>query len=303
MLSLETMKALVAVADTGSFSAAAERLGQTPSGISRSISRLEAQLGMTLMTRTTRKLELSEEGHWLLQRAKKILCDIDDTEEQLTARLSQPSGLVRVNAATPTLDHLLAPLVADFLDAYPLIKLELVSGETFVDLIEERADLAIRIGQLTDSSLHARRLGSSRIRLVAAPHYLARHGEPQTVADLAHHRLLGFTAPASLNTWPLPKSDVAKGAEDEGYIIDAVVNASNGETLRHLAVQGAGIVCLSDFLTMADRAHGRLKPVLADISLPWMQPVWAVFYKQEAIPPRVAALLDFLMTRLPLERT
>lgn len=303
MLSLETMKSLVAVADTGSFSAAAERLGQTPSGISRSISRLEAQLGMTLMTRTTRKLELSEEGHWLLQRAKKILCDIDDTEEQLTARLSQPSGLVRVNAATPTLDHLLAPLVADFLDAYPLIRLELVSGETFVDLIEERADLAIRIGQLTDSSLHARHLGSSRIRLVAAPHYLARHGEPRTVADLAQHRLLGFTAPASLNTWPLPKSDSAKdGTGIEGYIIDPVVSANNGETLRHLAVQGAGIVCLSDFLTMADRAHGRLKPVLSDIILPWMQPVWAVFYKQEAIPPRVAALLDFLMTRLPLDR-
>ncbi|MDP1978963.1 LysR family transcriptional regulator [Undibacterium sp.] len=299
MLSLETMKALVAVADTGSFSAAAERLGQTPSGISRSISRLEAQLGMTLMTRTTRKLELSEEGHWLLQRAKKILCDIDDTEEQLTARLSQPSGLVRVNAATPALDHLIAPLVAEFLDTYPLIKLELVSGETFVDLIEERADLAIRIGQLSDSSLHARRLGSSRIRLVAAPHYLARHGEPQTVADLAQHRLLGFTAPASLNTWPLPATDAAN---NEGYIIDPVVSASNGETLRHLAVQGAGIVSLSDFLTMADRAHGRLKPVLADISLPWMQPVWAVFYKQEAIPPRVAAFLEFLMTRLPLDR-
>lgn len=299
MLSLETMKALVAVADTGSFSAAAERLGQTPSGISRSIARLEAQLGMTLMTRTTRKLEITEEGHWLLQRARKILCDIDDTEEQLTARLSQPSGLVRVNAATPTLDHLLAPLVADFLDAYPLIRLELVSGETFVDLIEERADIAMRIGQLTDSSLHARRLGSSRLRLVAAPHYLARHGEPQTVADLAQHRLLGFTAPASLNTWPLPSLD---GADREGYPIDPVVNASNGETLRHLAVQGAGIVCLSDFLTMADRAHGRLKPVLADISLPWMQPVWAVFYKQEAIPPRVAALLDFLMTRLPLDQ-
>lgn len=299
MLSLETMKSLVAVADTGSFSAAAERLGQTPSGISRSISRIEAQLGMTLMTRTTRKLELTEEGHWLLQRAKKILCDIHDTEEQLTARLSQPSGLVRVNAATPALDHLIAPLVAEFLDAYPLIRLELVSGETFVDLIEERADLAIRIGQLSDSSLHARRLGSSRIRLVAAPHYLARHGEPQTVADLAQHRLLGFTAPASLNTWPLPATDAADG---EGYTIDVIVSASNGETLRHLAVQGAGIVCLSDFLTMADRAHGRLKPVLADISLPWMQPVWAVFYKQEAISPRVAALLDFLMTRLPLDR-
>ncbi|MCH8620471.1 LysR family transcriptional regulator [Undibacterium sp. TS12] len=305
MLSLETMTALVAVADTGSFSAAAERLGQTPSGVSRSIARLEAQLGMTLMTRTTRRLDLTEEGHWLLQKAKKILADICDTEEQLVARLAQPSGLVRINAATPTLDHLLAPLVADFLDAYPLIRLELVSGETYVDLIEERADIALRIGPLSDSSLHARRLGSSRLRLVAAPHYLARHGEPASVADLARHRLLGFTAPASLNTWPLLTSNTGSDEAStmtEGYPIEATVHASNGETLRHLAVQGAGIVCLSDFLTMADRAHGRLKPVLPALSLPWSQPVWAVFYKQEAIPPRVAVLLDFLMTRLPLDQ-
>lgn len=300
MLGLDTLTAFVAVADTGSFSAAAERLGQTPSGISRSMSRLETQLGMTLMTRTTRRLDLTEEGTWLLQRARKLLADLQDNEEQLTARLSQPSGLVRVNAATPALDHLLAPLVADFMDAYPLIRLELVSSETFVDLIEERADLAIRIGKLADSSLHARRLGSSRIRLVAAPHYLARHGEPKEVADLQQHRLLGFTAPASLNTWPLVDADLADN--QSGLEIEPAVSASNGEALRHLALNGAGIVCLADFLTAADRAHGRLVPVLASQTLPWSQPVWAVFYKQEAIAPRVAALLNFLLTRLPLDK-
>ena len=296
MLSLETMAALVAVAETGSFSAAAERLGQTPSGISRSISRLEAQLGMTLMTRTTRRLDLSEEGAWLLQRAKKILTEINDTEEQLVARLAQPSGLIRINAATPALDHLIAPLAAAFLDAYPLIKLELVSGETIVDLIEERADLAIRIGPLSDSSLHARRLGSSCIRLLASPEYLATHGVPQSLADLSQHRLLAFTAPASLNTWTLP------GAEGESYTIDPSVSASSGETLRQLALHGAGIARLADFLTIADRAQGRLRQVLPEMSAQWSQPVWAVFYKQEAIPPRVQALLDFLAPRLPLNR-
>lgn len=324
MLGLDVLTAFVAVVDTGSFSAAAERLGQTPSGISRSMSRLETQLGMTLMTRTTRRLDLTEEGTWLLQRARKLLADLQDTEDQLTARLSQPSGLVRVNAATPTLDHLLAPLVADFMDAYPLIRLELVSGETFVDLIEERADLAIRIGNLTDSSMHARRLGNSRLRVVAAPHYLARHGEPKEVSDLQHHRLLGFTTPASLNTWPLggstansnPDSNSGPGPDFDadfdpdfdplgrqgGLVIDAAVSASNGETLRHLALSGAGIVCLADFMTTADRAHGRLVPVLASKALPWSQPVWAVFYKQEAIAPRVAAFLNFLMMRLPLDK-
>ena len=102
--------------DTGSFSAAAHRLEQTPSGVSRAISRLESQLGMTLVTRTTRRLDLTEEGTWLLARTRKILADLQDTEEQLAARLSQPSGRVRINAATPVLDHLIAPLVADFMD-------------------------------------------------------------------------------------------------------------------------------------------------------------------------------------------
>src|SRR5881392_3340249 len=116
MLDVDALIAFVAVIDTGSFSAAAERLAQTPSGVSRSISRLESHLGMSLMTRTTRRLDLTEEGEWLLARARKILSDLQDTEEQLASRLSQPSGLVRVNAASPVLDHLIAPLAADFLE-------------------------------------------------------------------------------------------------------------------------------------------------------------------------------------------
>lgn len=292
MLSVDALIGLVAVIDAGSFSAAAERLGQTPSGVSRTISRLEAQLGMTLMTRTTRRLELTEEGAWLLARARKILAELRDTEEQLAARLAQPSGLVRVNAATPVLDHVLAPLVADFMDAYPLLRLELKSGEVVVDLIEERADLAIRVGPLADSTLNARRLGGSYLRLLAAPGYLARHGAPQRVEQLAQHRLLGFTVPASLNIWPLPQQG------GDGYVIAPTLTASNGETLRHLALGGAGIACLADFMTREDRASGRLVPVLPALTLPWSQPVWAVFYKQEALAPRVAALVNFLAQRL-----
>jgi len=292
MLSVDALIAFTAVIDTGSFSAAAERLGQTPSGISRTISRLEAQLGMTLITRTTRRLDLTEEGQWLLERARVILSTLQDTEEQIAARRSQPSGLVRVNAATPTLVHMLAPLMAEFMDAYPLVRLELVGGETVVDLIEERADLAVRIGNLSDSTLNARRLGSTRLRLLAAPAYLAHHGNPKSVAALAAHRLLGFTAPPSLNIWPLPHQ------AGHGYTVEPVLAASSGETLRHLALAGAGIVCLADFLTRDDIAAGRLVPVLEDLTLPWTQPVWAVFYKQGALAPRVSALVDFLARRL-----
>lgn len=292
MIDVEALITFSAVMDAGSFSGAAERLGQTPSGVSRTIARLERHLGMTLLHRTTRRLQLTDEGAWLLERARVILADLEHTELEAAARRLQPSGLVRVNAATPALDHLLAPLVPAFLDAYPLVQLELTSGETVVDLIEERADLAIRIGQLPDSTLNARRLGSSRIRVLAAPGYLERHGTPASVAELAQHRLLGFSKPASLNTWPLARA----GAE--GYTIEPAVTASSGETVRHLALAGAGIASLSDFLTRADIAAGRLVPVLPDAALPWDQPVWAVFYRQGALAPRVTALVDFLAREL-----
>jgi DNA-binding transcriptional LysR family regulator len=292
MIDVDALIAFAAVIDTGSFSAAAERLGQTPSGVSRTISRLEEHLGMTLMHRTTRRLQLTEEGTWLLGRARSLLADLANTELEAAARRSQPSGLVRVNAATPALDHLLAPLLPDFLEAYPLVQLELVSGETYVDLIEERADLAIRIGALPDSTLNARRLGASHIRVLAAPAYLEKHGMPATAEDLKAHRTLGFTAPASLNTWPL------RHAGGEGWTVTPSVVASSGETVRHLALSGTGIASLSDFLTRADVEAGRLLPVLDDATLHWTQPVWAVFYKQGALAPRVSALVDFLAKRL-----
>lgn len=292
MIDVEALIAFAAVIDAGSFSAAAERLGQTPSGVSRTISRLEDHLGMTLMHRTTRRLQLTEEGSWLLGRARSLLADLANTELEAAARRSQPSGLVRVNAATPALDHLLAPLLPDFLAAYPLVQLELVSGETYVDLIEERADLAIRIGALPDSTLNARRLGASRLGVLAAPSYLDKHGAPASVEDLKAHRTLGFTAPASLNTWPL------RHAGGEGWTVTPSVAASSGETVRHLALSGTGIASLSDFLTRADVEAGRLVPVLEDATLHWTQPVWAVFYKQGALAPRVAALVDFLAHRL-----
>jgi DNA-binding transcriptional LysR family regulator len=292
MLDVEPLIAFAAVIDAGSFSAAAARLGQTPSGVSRTIARLEKQLGMTLIHRTTRRLDLTEEGAWLLGRARSVIAELANTEAEAQARRSQPSGLVRVNAATPALDHLLAPLVPEFLDAYPLVQLELASGETVVDLIEERADLAIRIGALPDSTLNARRLGSSRVRVLAAPSYLERHGVPATVEELSRHRLLGFTEPASLNTWPLSH------AGGEGWTTRPQVTASSGETVRHLALAGSGIASLSDFLTRGDLAAGRLVPVLEEHALPWTQPVWAVFYKQGGLAPRVAALVEFLARRL-----
>ncbi|RQW19473.1 LysR family transcriptional regulator [Rhodobacteraceae bacterium CH30] len=293
MLNVDALIAFCTVIDAGSFSAAAERLGQTPSGVSRTISRLESQLGISLITRTTRRLDLTEEGRWLLERARSILAELAETEAQLANSRAQPSGLVRVNAATPVLVHLVAPLVAGFLEHYPQVKLELNHGETVIDLIEERADVAIRLGTLSDSTLNARRLGETPQRLVAAPAYLARCGTPASAEALAAHRLLGFTQPASLNLWPL------RHAGGDGWPARPSLAASSGETLYRLALEGAGIACLSDFLVKDALAQGKLCEVLPQARLHWNLPVWAVFYRQGGLAPRVAAFVDYLAQHLP----
>ncbi|WP_028535891.1 LysR family transcriptional regulator [Paludibacterium yongneupense] len=294
MIAIDSLIAFAAIIDCGSFSAAAVRLQQTPSGVSRTLSRLEKQLGVTLIVRTTRRLDLTEEGRWLLGRAREILSRLEETEAQLRANLARPSGLVRVNAATPVLNHLISPHVAGFIEAYPAVRLELTGAETIVDLIAERADVAIRVGALPDSTLNARLLGESRLRLVAAPSYLQRRGTPLAPAALAAHQVLGFTQPSSLNLWPL--SD----GERTGWPIAPTLTASSGETLRHLALDGAGIACLADFLIGEDMRAGRVVPVLADSALPWAQPVWAVFYAPLA--PRSACFVDYLAKRIALSR-
>ncbi|MBC3833289.1 LysR family transcriptional regulator [Undibacterium amnicola] len=304
MLNVDTLISFLTVLDQGSFSAAAVKLGQTPSGISRVISRLESQLGVTLINRTTRRLDVTDEGKWLAVKARKIVDELAQTEAELSANLNQLKGKVRINAASPVFNHLLAPHLAEFQARYPCICLELTSGETIVDLIEERADLAIRIGELRDSTLRVRKLGESQIRLLAAPAYLQRCGTPQSVEDLQQHCLLGFTSPSSLNAWPIKlpnklQSELPKQeGESEQLVIEGKVLASNGETLRHLAIHGAGIVCLADFMTESDRAQGSLVPVLEKQLLVQKQTISAVFYRHEVVAPRIKALVEFLVEKL-----
>ncbi|UTH76414.1 LysR family transcriptional regulator [Chromobacterium sp. IIBBL 290-4] len=289
MLSTESLITFIAIMDCGSFTAAADKLGVTASNVSRSLAQLEKQLGVRLLTRTTRRLSLTEEGAWLLERARAIVENLNDAEQQLQAAAVRPSGLVRINAAIPVLDHLLAPQLAGFLMRFPDIRLELTGAEAVVDLIEERADLAIRVGPLADSTLNARLLCESPLRIVAAPGYLRQHGRPETAADLQTRRLLGFTSPATLNLWPL-------GAN--GLRIEPSPAASSGATLRALALQGCGIACLAEFLVGADIAAGRLTEIRLPEQQDWKQPIWAVFYKQGRPQPRVACLVDYLAETL-----
>lgn len=289
---LDELQAFVAVVDAGSITAASELLGLTISATSRALGRLEEKLQTTLLRRTTRRLELTEEGATFLQHARAILASVDEAEEQMAARRMRPAGRLRVDAATPFMLHVLVPLVAGFRERYPEVELELNSNEGIVDLIEKRTDVAFRIGSLKDSTLHARPLGGSRVRVLASPAYLERHGMPAEPGDLARHSLLGFTQPETLNDWPL------RDAAGNVLRIRPTVASSSGETLRHLALAGQGIVCLSDFMTRQDRHAGRLVPLFAAQTLDVRQPVNAVYYRNTALAARITCFVDHVVETL-----
>jgi DNA-binding transcriptional LysR family regulator len=181
-----------------------------------------------------------------------------------------------------------------FAALYPEIRLELTSNERIVDLLEQKVDIAIRIGALQDSTLHARPLGASKLRIVASPRYLAEAGEPRSVEALRGHRLIGFTAPEHLNRWPLREGERAS------LKIEPAMAASSGETIRQLALADSGIACLADFMTAADVRENRLVPILDDLLIDERQPVSAVFYQSAALAGRVQAFLDFIGPRLVL---
>ncbi len=285
---LDEIQAFLAVIDSTTISAAAEQLSQTPSGVSRALGRLEAKLGTTLLSRTTRRLHLTAEGEAFLRHARAIVEAVESAEEQMAQRRERPSGRLRVDAAMPFVLHVIAPLVERYRARYPDVALQLISSERYIDLLERRTDVAIRIGPLADSTLHARRLGRSRLQLVASPAYLARHGEPASVAALGRHTLLGFTEPERLNRWPVP------GDSDGQLQVQPDIAVSSGETLRALAVQGAGICCLADFVTTADRRSGALVPVLTAQTLPEHQLIHAVYYRNTALSARISSFLDHL---------
>lgn len=288
----DELQVFVSVIESGSISAAAEQVGQTPSAISRTLSRLEAKLETTLINRTTRRMDLTEEGKFFLEKAKQILAQMEALEERLSLRQQVPSGRLRINAASPFMLHAVVPYVAEFRRLYPDILLELNSNDLIIDLLEQSTDVAIRIGALADSTLHARSLGSSPLNILASPAYLKQHGTPATVEALASHALLGFTQTESLNHWPL------RHAEGDRLQIQPAMSASSGETLRQLALAGEGIVCLSHFMTHEDIRLGRLVVVLPEANSGYRQPIHAVYYRNSQLALRIQCFLDFIQKKL-----
>lgn len=288
----DDLEILLTVIDSGGFSAAADSLDIQVARVSRAVSKVEKQLGVTILNRTTRRIELTDEGRQFVESVRLGLLHIHQAEEQLISRGELPAGRLRIDAASPFIFHQLVPLIQSFKQAFPDIQLEITSNEGFVDLLEKRTDLAIRIGKLNDSTLHARPLGKSLLYMVASPEYLAKRGVPKNASDLSSHQLIGFAGAKVLNRWPLAGIDY----------IEPSLTASNGETVRQLVLAGNGIACLSGFMVNEDIAAGRLVPLLEQGKLlnTDREQINAVFYKSSSVARRISAFIDFIQPRLSL---
>lgn len=288
----EDIEIFLTVVDTGSFTGAANLLNQQVAKVSRAVSRLEDTLQCTLLNRTTRRLELTEEGHVFIRYARESLNTLYTGEEAIKLLKQAPSGHLRIDAASPFVLHQLTPLVGDFVQQYPHITLDLTSHDNIIDLLEHKTDLAIRIGDLKDSNLHARLLGKSQLRLVVSPEYLYQHNEVAHINDLSTHKLIGFNDASRLNSWPL-KTPVK---------LNFHMTGSSGETLRQLCLNHQGIALLSHFMIGDDLKSERLVEVLPEaiVTPNNREAIQAVYYKNSAVSSRILAFLDFIQPRLTL---
>jgi len=251
------MLAYVRAVERGSFAAAAAELNLSPTMVAKHVQALEARLGARLLHRTTRRQSMTEVGRDYYERCKTLLDAIEAAEQSASELQRQPRGLLRITAPVVLGSRLLAPLLAEFLQRHPDVSIELALHDRLVDLVDEGYDLALRSGPLPPPGFVARPLRPLRMLLAAAPAYLARHGTPRRVADLAGHECLGFTYLAHRDRWRLvgPKGE-------ESVRIRGRLQLNNGEALHQAARAGAGIVMQSELLLAADIASGALVRVL-----------------------------------------
>ncbi|MER9015175.1 LysR family transcriptional regulator [Mesorhizobium sp. M0898] len=290
------IEVFVRVVEAGSFSAAARALRMTPSAVSKLIARLEARLGARLVSRSTRKLQLTPEGAAFFDSGVRVLADMAAAEREAAAGAA-PRGRLRINSYVPFGQHRLIPLLPRFLERYPEISVDLVLTDDVIDLMEERADVAIRAGPLGESRLVARKLGQSRVVVVAAPSYLEARGTPKTPADLDRHNRMGFRFVRHLEGWPF--IDAAGKPITLSIIGNTLV--SDGEAMRLMALSGAGIARLARWHVEADIAAGRLLPLLEDFNPGDEELTHAVYVGQgKHLPARVRAFLDFLVETVRL---
>lgn len=284
---LELLAAFVAVADSGSFTEAAKRLGRDASVVSRRVSQLEEELGVSLFSRTTRRVVLTEVGARYYRRVQSLLEELSSASREASDIAASPQGLLRVSVPVTFGRQWIAPLLPRFLATYPHIRLDVRSSDRFVDVVAEGFDVAIRVGRLRDSSLTARKIASYRNLLVAAPAYLQAHGKPRTPEDLKKHACIGFTGYAGWPDWSLSKAGKRKTIRPQGPLA-----ADNSEVVLSVAIAGAGITFTSDWLAGPALREGKLREVLPGWGGKGEGGVYAVLPPGRLVPAKTRLFVD-----------
>jgi DNA-binding transcriptional LysR family regulator len=283
----------VSVVDAGSFSASARRLGCTPSAISKLIERLEGRIGARLLQRTSRALTLTAEGRAFHSAAALALEAVNEAESLMLNAAATAEGTLKVHTTLNFAQHQLAPILPDFLARHPKLRLEFLMSSDPVDLIQADIDVSIQVGPVANPSLVAKRIGTTRWVVCAAPSYLQRHGVPRKPHDMLRHNCLNFLPHMLRSAWPMRQVDSNAPLQPQGVI------ASNSDNfLRVLACQGLGIARLSDFHVAQDLHDGRLVALLTDFQLNEPEPIYAVLQSRRNLSVRVKVFLRFLENRL-----
>ena len=285
------MAVFAKVVDSASFAAAARHFDMSPAMVSKHIRTLEERLGVRLLNRTTRRVSATEVGQNYYERCLRILTELEDAERAAGDLQAAPRGMLRMTTSVSFGAKRLAPAIADYLVAYPDVSIDLNLHDHYVDLVEERIDLAIRLGQLSDSSLIAKKLYSVETLLCASPGYVEANGAPQTPHDLLQHNCLLYTY-ASPRLWTF----IDRNGKEELIRISGRLSANNGDALLALALKGAGLVLGPDYLLEDDIKAGRLVRLLPDYTTNEI-PVYAVYPHSRFLSAKTRTFIDFLASR------
>jgi DNA-binding transcriptional LysR family regulator len=290
---LRSLKALMAVVESGSFVAAAQRLHSSKAAVSRYIQELETYLGVRLLQRSTRRIALTEAGRDYYQRTKQILAELDDADSAIGANNASLVGNIRINAPLTFGTRYLAPLWAEFMARHPAITFDIELNDRRVDLLEEGFDLAIRIGNLADSTLVSRQLAVSHAVLCASPDYLAKYGTPKTPEDLTQHQAISYSYLPTGDVWHFNSTELGSRAIN----IKSRMHTNNGDTIRAVVLAGQGIALQPIFQVGPDIKAGKLVTFLPEWSGPTFG-IHAVYPSRKHLSLKVKTLIDYLIEKL-----
>ena len=295
---LSEIEVFVKVIQMNGFTEAAKYLRLTPSAVSKSITRLENRLGAVLLNRSTRKLSLTPEGLECFEQSIDILQKLANLEASFNSTKIVPSGLLKITCSVPFAFHQILERLKEFRTLYPLISIELHMSDAVCDIIAEGFDMSIFIGLPQNSSLRARKLGESKMTVVAAPEYIALNGQVTEPSQLYHHNCLRFQGHKNLNIWPFRINDKTIKIDVKG-----AMSADNGEAIRHMTLIGEGISRLSDFMVRKDIDEGKLIPLLESFDAEEYQQIYLLFPHSSNVTARLKVLIEFLVESFNNQRT